>query len=268
MLGTAVIVFREAIEAGLILGIVLAATSGVRHRALFVAGGAGLGLAGACVVALFAETLSAAFEGAGQELFNAGILLLAVGMLAWHNAWMATHGRELSRELKAVGAAVASGERSLIALALVCGLAVLREGAEIVLFLAGVAAGGGLTLGTLAAGAALGLAGGAAVSALIYGGLVVIPLRHVFRVTTALITLLAAGLAAQAIGFLHQSGLLEAMSTPLWDTSWLLSSESVAGRLMQTLIGYTDRPDGAQLLAYTATILGMILLIRLTRSTR
>ena len=89
MLASLVIVFREVIEAGLIVGIVLAATRSVPRRGWWVAGGVLAGTLGACLVAAFAGELGALFNGSGQELFNAAILLVAVGMLTWHNAWMA-----------------------------------------------------------------------------------------------------------------------------------------------------------------------------------
>ena len=100
MLATVLIVFREVIEAGLIVGIVLAATRGVPRRGLWVGYGIVGGVAGACVVAVFAGEIAALFEGAGQELFNASILLLAVGMLTWHNVWMANHGRVIAQEMR------------------------------------------------------------------------------------------------------------------------------------------------------------------------
>ena len=114
MLASLVIVFREAIEAGLIVGIVLAATRGVSGRGRWIAGGVLVGLLGACVVAAFADELGALFAGSGQELFNAAILILAVGMLTWHNAWMSSHGRELAAEVRAVGEAVAGGQRPMM----------------------------------------------------------------------------------------------------------------------------------------------------------
>ena len=77
MLGAAIIVFREAIEAGLIIGIAMAATRGVMGRGAYILGGVGGGLLGACCVALFAARLSAALDGNGQEYFNAAILLAA-----------------------------------------------------------------------------------------------------------------------------------------------------------------------------------------------
>src|SRR6476620_2595950 len=142
MLATLLIVFREIIEAGLIVGIVLAATKGVRRRGIWVSYGVIACVAGACLVAAFASEIGALFQGSGEELFNASILLLAVGMLTWHNVWMASHGRAIAQEMREVGMAVASGGRPLAALAIVCGVAVLREGSEIVLFLYGIAASG------------------------------------------------------------------------------------------------------------------------------
>jgi high-affinity iron transporter len=105
MFGALIIVFREVIEAGLIIGIVLAATRGVSGRGHWVLTGVLAGTLGAGIVALFAEAIANAFEGAGQELFNASVLGAAVVMLMWHTAWMARHGREMAVELAAVGAA-------------------------------------------------------------------------------------------------------------------------------------------------------------------
>jgi high-affinity iron transporter len=225
------------------------------------------GVAGALMVAMFADAIAGAFSGSGQEYFNAAVLLVAVAMLTWHNVWMASHGREMAREMRKLGADVAGGERDLAALAVVVGLAVLREGSELVLFLYGVAASGGTGAAAMALGGGLGLLAGAGVSALTYFGLVSIPAHRLFSVTSGLITLLAAGLAAQAIAFLQQAGWLEQLSTPLWDTSHLLAQDSVAGRLLHTLIGYTDQPDAAQLIAYLLTI-GLILALMRTQGRR
>ena len=262
MLATLVIVFREVIEAGLIVGIVLAATQGVPRRSLWVTYGVGGGVLGACLVAAFAGELASLFEGSGQEIFNATILLLAVCMLTWHNVWMAGHGREMARAMKAVGVEVSAGQRSLAALAIVVGVAVLREGSEVVLFLYGIASQGGTSQSAMLIGGALGLIAGAGVSALMFLGLLQIPAGKLFSVTAWLITLLAAGMAAQAVLFLQQGGYLQVLQSTLWDTSWLLSQDSIGGRLLHTLIGYSDAPNGAQLIAYVATI---VIIMGLTR---
>jgi len=264
MLGALIIVFREVIEAGLIVGIVMAATRGVPGRGRWISIGVGGGVLGAGVVAMFAGVISEAFQGAGQELFNASVLGIAVIMLMWHNAWMARHGREIADEMRRVGTAVSEGAKPLTALAVVVGLAVLREGSEVVLFLYGIMASG--TSGSaLLIGGVLGIAGGAAFTGLTYLGLLAIPNRHIFSVTSWLIALLAAGMAAQAVQFLNSAGLVVALDRTLWDTSWLLSEKSIFGRLLHTLIGYIDRPTEMQLLVYVATLIAMFLLMRVAR---
>lgn len=264
MLATLVIVFREVIEAGLIIGIVLAATRGVSLRGLWVGYGVAGGIAGACLVAAFAGSIAGLFQGSGQELFNASILLLAVVMLTWHNVWMASHGREMAEDMRAIGTAVAQGTRSLVALAIVVGIAVLREGAEVVLFLYGIAASGGASSLSMLIGGIVGIACGAAVTAFLYFGLLAIPTRKLFAVTSGLITLLAAGLAAQAILYIQQAGHLRFLTARLWDSSWLLDDRSIVGQLVHTLIGYTARPSGAQLLVYLATIVVIVTLMQVT----
>jgi high-affinity iron transporter len=264
MLGALIIVFREVIEAGLIVGIVMAATRGVIRRGRWVGFGIGVGVLGAALVALFAGAISQAFEGAGQELFNASVLGIAVVMLMWHNAWMARHGREIAAEMRSVGTAVSEGAKPLTALAIVVGLAVLREGSEVVLFLYGIAASG--TSGSaLLIGGLLGIAAGAAFTGFTYFGLLAIPTRYIFSVTSWLIALLAAGMAAQAVQFLNNGGVMVVLDRTVWNTSWLLSDGSIFGRLLHTLIGYTERPTELQLIVYLGTLAAMWLLMRIAR---
>jgi len=266
MLAALLIVFREVIEAGLIVGIVLAAARSVPGRGRMVALGILGGLAGAGVVAAFAGQLSELFAGSGQEMFEATVLLAAVLMLAWHNIWMASHGRELAGEARALGAAVRDGRKPLAALGVVVAIAVLREGSEVVLFLFGIAATGGTTAPAMALGGALGIAAGVAVAALMYAGLLAIPAGRLLSVTGWLITLLAAGMASQAVAYLQQAGYLNVFAEPLWNTGWLLSDGSIPGRLAHTLVGYTESPNGLQILAYATVIVAITVLARLVRA--
>src|SRR3984893_3566161 len=254
MFASLIIVFREVFEAGLIVGIVLAATRGILHRGVYIAGGIGAGVVAAALVALFAGTLADALGGRGQEVFNASILILAVLMLGWHNLWMASHGREMAREMKAMGQAVGVGDKSLLAMAVVVAVAVLREGAEVVLFLYGMAAGGSEGWGALLAGGILGIALGAAVSFLLYRGLVAIPVGRMFTVTSWLIALVAAGMAGQAAAILAGADLIPAWGYELWDTSWLIRQDSILGRALHALVGYADRPMGVQLAVYLVVL--------------
>ncbi len=262
MLAAAIIVFREVIEAGLIVGIVLAATRGVRSRTVYVLGGIAAGVLGAALLAAFAGTLANALEGVGQEVFSASILGVAVVMLGWHNVWMARHGRELAAELTAAGKAVVAGSKTLTALAIVVAIAVLREGAEVVLFLYGVVIANGESGWSLFTGGMLGLAAGASVSALTYAGLVKIPPRYLFSVTSMLIAFLAAGMASQCVAFLERADILDLWSTTLWNTSWLLPSNTLTGRVLHTLIGYDDRPSIMQAVAYIVTLATILVAMR------
>jgi len=89
---------------------------------------------------------------------------------------------------------------------------------------------------------------------------VALPTRHVFTVITVLIALLAAGMAAQAMQYLDAAGLIDVLGQRVWDSSHYLPQDGIVGRLLHTLVGYTDRPTELQLLAYVATLLAMAVL--------
>lgn len=261
MFGSLLLVFREALEAALIVGIVAAATRGVRSRGRWIGGGIALGVLGAVLVAVFASRISDALSGSGQEWFNASVLFAAVAMIGWHVAWMSKHSRELAAQMKAVGRDVSSGSRPMTALMTVVAIAVLREGSEIVLLGYGLFAGGSSTNG-LALGGALGLLAGVLLGYAIYFGLLKVPVRYFFSATNGLLVLLAAGMAASAAGFLTQADVLHAWTTPLWNSTWLLSDGSLAGRTMHVLTGYTAQPSGIQLIFYGVTLVVLIVAMR------
>lgn len=261
MLATAVIMFREALEAALIIAIVLGASRGITGRGRWISAGIGLGLLGASIVAILANVASSEFSGNGQAILNAVILLSAVAMLTWHNVWMSTHGRELSSEVKAVGMDVQSGQRPLAALLVITMVAVMREGSEAVLFLWAIATSGGQGLNMVMGGLG-GVIAGIMVGLLLYIGLLRIPVRHFFSITSWLILLLASGLAAQAAGFLNQIGLLPSLGNGVWNTSDILNQSSLVGQLLHILVGYIARPSGIQIVFYFGTFLTILILMR------
>lgn len=258
MFGPALIIFRETIEAALVISIVAAATRGVSRRTLMIALGVLAGVLGSGVLAALTETIANLAEGSGQELFNAAVLGVAVLMLGWHHVWMSSHGVELARDAKRVGVQVTEGTAGLSAILVLIALTVLREGAESVLFLHGMASGDNTSLADVLGGGALGLLGGAALGVLMYFGLMRIPLKWFFSVTGWLIVLLAAGLAGQMARYLIQADWLPSLISPLWDTSFILSSDSLAGRILHALVGYEPNPSAMQMLFYVVT-LGLIL---------
>lgn len=267
MFTTVLIVFRESLEAALLVGVVAAATRGLVGRARWLSFGVAAGVVGAVLLALMAGQLSGWLDGLGQDAVNIGVLTIALAMLLWHCIWVSTHTRQMVTEARSLGQAVQQGQRPPWALLVVVALAVLREGAETVLFVSGSLTSSSTSGGTLFSAVLIGIALGAALGAVIYAGLTQVPTRHVFSVTNVLIALLAASLASQLVRALAQAGLLQSWTTPVWDTSGVLAQDSAAGTFMHALVGYDARPSAAQLTAYVAVLAVIYLGTRLLRST-
>lgn len=264
MLSSAIIVFREVLEAALIIGIVAAATRELEKRNFWLIVGIVTGLAGSLAVAALTGQIADLAEGIGQELFNAGILGLAALMLAWHNIWMARHARQLSLDARQLGGDVASGRREMSALAIVIALAILREGSETALFLYGLLSSGE-NPSTVIGGGGIGLLIGALAGYGLYAGFLRIPARLFFSATSGLILLLAAAMTSQAARFLVQADLLPSLADPLWDSSWLLEDGSLLGRFLHTLVGYEATPSGMQVVFYATTLIVIYAGMRLCR---
>lgn len=264
MLGAAIIVFRETLEAALLLGIVAAAARGIPGRDRWLVAGVLAGIVGSVVVAALAGRIAEMADGVGQEIFNACVLGVAVLMLAWHNIWMARHAQAMVSEARSVVSEVADGRRDLSAIAVVVAVAVLREGSETALFLFSLTSGGE-PLAQVGGGGVLGLGAGAVAGYLLYAGLLRVPIRHFFTVTAGLILFLAAGMAGQMARFLIQGDFLPALANPLWDTSAALPMDSMFGALLHVLAGYDARPSGMQTLIYVAVLIAIFVGMRLVK---
>ncbi len=268
MFGTAIIVFREILEAAIIIGIVSAATRGVPGRTRWLVAGLLAGLVGSGIVAASTDVIASFASGVGQELFNASVLGIAVLMLAWHNVWMASHGAELAKKARMLATNISEGRSECSILMVVVGLAVLREGSETVLFLYGIAASEGGGARAMLFGGLVGALAGVAVGYTIYAGLLRIPMRWFFAATGALVLLLAAGMASTAAHFLIQADLIPALASPLWDTSSALPENGIAGVLLHSLIGYDARPAGMQVVFYVAVLFAISLGMKLAGKPR
>ena len=231
MIGIATIVFREILEIALVLGVL-----------------------GSVVVFLFTDKISDSIDGMGQEVFNACVMFVAVGFLSWTVIWMKRHGRELAQHLNAVGADVRAGRKSLFVIVGVVALATLREGAEIVLFSYGQMINN-VPVSSIVLGGLIGLAGGITVGLMLYFGLLKTVKRHLFTVTSWMLIVLTAGMAAQGANFLIQADILPMLYPQMWDTSAFLDGGSFAGKTMSVLFGYTPRPSGMELAFYVGVLL-------------
>jgi high-affinity iron transporter len=256
MLATAIIIFREVLEAALIIGILAAATRAISGSRRWLVAGVLVGLVGSALVAASTDAIGELADGIGQELFNAIVLGIAVLMLAWHNIWMSSHGKALAASASAMGKDIREGRLESSALFLIVALAVLREGSESVLFLYGIAASVESSQSAMLLGGLVGALAGVVVGYGIYAGLVRLPVRWFFSATSALVLLLAASMASQAAHFLIQADLLPSLASPVWDSSAVLPEQSALGMVLHTLIGY-DESAGMQLLFYIAVLIAI-----------
>ncbi len=264
MIASFIICFREFLEIAIIISIILAATRGVCGNIRWISIGVIGGVAGAALVAVFANKISSSMEGVGQEIFNAGILAVAVFMLVWTVVWMQSHGRALAQKMKQVGKAVCEGDASLYSLAVVVSLAMWREGAEIVLFMAGIISSSQESVVSIMSGGLAGAGLAVIVGVLLYFGLIKLSSRHLFSVTGWLLILLACGMSAQVAGYLNAADILPSLGQ-MWDSSWLLAQDGVAGKIFHAMLGYSERPSGMQLIFYAATLVLIFSLLKITK---
>ncbi len=254
MFPTAAIVFREVLEISLVLGIVMAATKGLPSRVFLAVIGLSIGIIGSIIIAFFTDTISQAIDGVGQEIFNAAIMFIAVGFLSWTVVWMKTHGRKLASNLSAVGQEIARGDKSSYVLIGVIALATFREGAEVVLFTYGMSVAGAFSVSEIIIGGFMGAIGGAVVGLMLYFGLLKTMKRHLLTVTSWMLIILTAGMAAHGANFLIAAGILPEFGGQIWDSSNLISGHGFVGKTLNVLIGYTPRPTGTELIFYIATL--------------
>ncbi len=250
-----IIALREGIEAALIVSIILAYLTqlGRRDRAHLVWWGTGLAVAVSLAVGGAIFLLGAEFEGAAEQIFEGLVTLTAVGVLTWMIFWMRRQGARIRSELQEkVDTALVTGGLALAALAFT---AVLREGVETALFLFAAARGTAVAsvgIGGQLLGALLGLTVAIALGALLYRGGIRMNLRSFFRVTGALLVVVAAGLFAYAVHELQEAGWLPMLAATAFDVSASLPDDAGVGAVLRGLVGYNADPTILEVVAWGA----------------
>jgi high-affinity iron transporter len=259
---TFVITLREAFEASLILGIVYTYLEriGARDSYRYVTWGGVLGLLVSVGMGVGVGYLSGALLDLGPDLVGTAVIFAAVILLTWHAWWMQQHARAIRGQVQHRIEEARVAQR-LWMVGLIAFTGVFREGAETVLFLWGIMAQAGSTTGwgSLLGGVA-GVAAAAAIGWAIFHGGRQLSLSKFFTVTTAFIMLLAAGLFSTGTGRLQGLGFLP-MGDPLWDTSSLLSDQTVLGSFLGGLVGYRARPSALEVIAYIAYLVTAAVLL-------
>lgn len=258
---TLLIVFRETLEAGLIVGIILTMLS--RMQAMRYAGHvwasvvAAVGASLAAGWALSAATAST--QGQWEKIIEGCISLVACGVLTWMVFWMDRQAKRLRPEIETqIKWAVSRSQ--LLAIMGLPFLAVFREGAETVLFLNAVAiqSGEGVSL----VGALLGGALAVAVTAAIFIGGRTMPMKALFRSTGLLLLLIAAGMLAYGIHELQELGWIPPGISPVWNMNHILNEKEGVGAFLKALFGYNGNPSLLEVISYVVYLTGVSLWLR------
>src|SRR5215213_5926512 len=255
------IALREGFEAALIVAIVLAFVKRSERpdQAKWVWAGTGIALGIALIVGIVLQVTLDGLEGAARLRTFAAICIAAAGLLTWMIFWMRAHARALRGQLEGKAAAAIAAQ-SGVALGLVAGVAVLREGLETALFLISTTTndGGGVIAGTL-----LGLAAAAALGVIIYQGAHKFNMRLFFQITGVLIIVFAAGLVSRAILFLQSADDVGSWNlNDVYDLTryrWL-TQETQSGRFLAGIFGWDPRPSIEQVIGYLAYLIPVLYL--------
>jgi high-affinity iron transporter len=265
MIQTLLIMWRETLEAALVVGILLTYLSRSQNREGVPAvwAGAAAAVLAAVAVGIASSDAVSLLDPDTQVLMQVGILVAAVGVLSWMVLWMHGHAGELRGDLhRKADRALASGRR--LGLATIAFVAVFREGVETVLFLWGVIAQHGVARTAVSlVGAGLAGAGLAVATAwLFFRGAAFLSLRAFFRTTGILLLLIAAGLLTSAVNQLISLGWLPPIVPQVWNSSWLVRDGSPVGAVLSALMGYRSRPSLLEVLAFVAYFPPMLWALR------
>ena len=255
MLVPFLIMFREGVEAALIVGIIASYLNRTGRGAWMpvVWIGICLALAFSLGVGAILQLAAVEFPQKAQELFEAIIGLVAVCVLTSMVFWMRKAARSIKAELQdSIDAAFAAPSRKGFGLIAMVFLAVAREGVESVFFLLAAfqQAGAYAPLGALAGVVLAGFVGYG-----VYAGSVRLDLRRFFRWTGAFILVVAAGLIANSVNALHEAGLWNHGQTVVFDISGVLPMDSPLGSVLSGILGYIDAPTISELAVYLGFLL-------------
>ncbi|WP_353981563.1 iron uptake transporter permease EfeU [Salinicola endophyticus] len=261
------IMLREGLEAALIVGIIATYLHQTQRQAWMPAVWTGIFLAVALALLVGAglQFASAEFPQRQQELFEAVVGLLAVGMLTWMVLWMRRAAAGMKRELtSALDQAFRGGSHTWALIGMVF-LAVAREGLESIFFLLAVFQQSTSSAAPL--GALLGIAVAVIAGLAIYRGSLRLPLGHFFRVTGVFILLVAAGLLAGSVRALHEAGLWNHAQQVVFDLSSVLPLDTPLGSLFAGIFGYQPAPTLSEVVVYLGYLLIALWLLRPRRQT-
>ncbi len=240
------ITFREALEAALVVGIILAYlektrnTAFNRHVYLGVASGV---LASLAVAALF-QNLVGGFEGGAEKIFEGTLMVFAALMVTWMVFWMMRQEHVKKEIQDRVAIQITRGQA--LGLAFFTFISVLREGVETVIFVSAASAEGsaGSMVGVFA-----GFSAAVILAYILFETAVKVNVKLFFNLTSLMLIVFAAGILAHGMHEFQEAGLLPEQGE-LWNTKHILDDQGAAGGMMRTLTGYNDNPTSVEVASW------------------
>jgi len=245
---------REGLEAGLIVGILVAYLNKLDRRDILPR--LWMGIAAAIALSLGVGAIltwgpyGLSFQA--QEILGGGLSILAVGLVTWMIFWMAGNARSLRAELHSkLDAAIAGTGMGIVVVGFV---SVAREGVETALFVwASVNSSSNAVVGTLSA--VVGILAAAIVAYLIYRGLVRINFARFFAWTGSFLIIVAAGVLSYGIGDLQEASVIPGWGQAAYSLAHLVPPTSWYGALLGGIFNFTPEPTWAQVLAWGAYVI-------------
>lgn len=254
MFKIAIVIFREFLEISLLLGIILAATKNIKNRAMHIVLGIMIGTIGSASIAFFMKSITQSFHHIGDEILNAGIILLTAFIIGFTSIWMNKASKEIKNKVNNIVIDIESEKINKVMLTLLVSTTIFREGVEIVLFIFSLSHSAMSHGENYLLGFALGALSGIGFGVGIYLGILKFAGKYIFKVCFMLLSFIAAGLASEAAGILTSIGIINIYYKPLWNTSSFISDSGFLGKTLKILIGYDSSPNGMQLIFYFTTI--------------
>jgi high-affinity iron transporter len=266
VLANALIGLREGLEAGLVVGILVAYLNKLGRRDVLPK--LWIGIAGAIAISLGVGALLTfgpyGMTTQAQEALGGGLSIAAIGLVTWMIFWMARHARHLKGELQGqLATALAGSAAAIVVLGVI---SVGREGVETALFIwASITSSGQALLGSL--GALLGILASIVIAYLIYRGFVRINLSRFFFWTGLFLVVVAAGVFAYGLGDLQEAGILPA-GAAAYNLNGVIPASSWYGTLLGGLLQFKADPSWLQVVGwfvYLAVVLTVFLRVSLAK---
>lgn len=235
-----ILILREVLEAAVLISVLLALSRTLGKSLLWALWPLPVALLGSIWFASSMHILTDALDGAGQEVANASIQLLvfagAVVLVSLEGNW--PQSRWSTMRLVMIG---------------IVTLALVREGSEIWLYVNGFASSMDARAPVFT-GSAIGAGIGISIGILLYYALRALPAAWQRNTCIILLSLIGAGMVMQATSLLEQVDWLEA-GQPVWDSSFIVTENSITGELLYAVFGYEATPSLSQCILYLASLL-------------